>query len=141
MTPVKSDSILSSSTFYWFEYDSLLYFVQDNCQEEMPSEAEERDEIVPPCARKPQSPCKQNPRPRPNRPQPQGRMKITVNGKIVSNMEEALETIKSEMTSSISPPCEPGSKFAEFSSVISTQNGGSMNGPMDLGKAWVKNFD
>ena len=106
----------------------------------MPSEAEERDEIVPPCARKPQSPCKQNPRPRPNRPQPQGRMKITVNGKIVSNMEEALETIKSEMTSSISPPCEPGSKFAEFSSVISTQNGGSMNGPMDLGKGWVTYF-
>ena len=103
----------------------------------MPSEAEERDEIVPPCARRPQSPCKNTPRPaRPNKPQPSGngRMKITVNGKIVSNMEEALETIKSEMTSSISPPCEPGSKFSEFSSVISTQNGGSMDGPMNLGK-------
>ena len=47
-------------------------------------------------------------------------MKIIVNGEIVPDMETAIDRIKSTMSQIITPPCEPGSKFSQFNSVVNS---------------------
>ena len=125
-----------------------VQYYADNCEVALVKAIEE-DEIIPPCRQKPSSPCNNRGNNQPDNGQPDnsqpvdtpltrsgpstgpndsknspivsGSMQIIVNGKPVSNMEDALESIKEQMQQTVTPPCEPGSKFEQFSQLVSMQ--------------------
>ena len=126
-----------------------VQYYADNCEVALKSAIEE-DEIIPPCRQKPTSPCNNQGNNQPdqpdnnqsvdtpltksvpsipddtsdnsdNSPKVSGSMQIIVNGKPVSSMEDALESIKEQMQQTVTPPCEPGSKFEQFSQLVSMQ--------------------
>ena len=109
-----------------------LNYYADNCEAKLAEKIEE-DEIVPPCRQKPNSPC--NNRNKPPTPRVSGSMQIIVNGKPVSNMDDALEHIKEQMAKTVTPPCEPGSKFEQFSSLVSMS---SSSGPKQISQTTSK---
>ena len=84
-----------------------LSYYADNCEDKLNKQIEE-DEIVPPCRQKPNSPCQNRQKNTPTTSRVSGSMQIIVNGKPVSNMDDALEHIKQEMAKTVTPPCEPG---------------------------------
>ena len=86
-----------------------LSYYADNCEDKLNKQIEE-DEIVPPCRQKPNSPCQNRQKNTPTTSRVSGSMQIIVNGKPVSNMDDALEHIKQEMAKTVTPPCEPGTQ-------------------------------
>ena len=110
-----------------------LNFYADNCEAKLAEKIEE-DEVVPPCRQKPNSPC--NSRNKPPTPRVSGSMQIIVNGKPVSNMDDALEHIKEQMAKTVTPPCEPGSKFEQFNSLVSMSS--SSSGPKQVSQTTSK---
>ena len=121
-------------------------YYRENCEQDSKLVEQPERPIVPPCRQKPNSSCNNrnpvptrapstkcgpngcDPGPNPNMPGSGNHMRIVVNGKIVSTMEEALELIKTEMSSSVTPNCEPGSKFSQFNSIVSNSQPALSNG-------------